>query len=429
MKVYINGKFYSEQNAKVSVFDHGLLYGDGVFEGIRAYHGRLFKLKEHIDRLFCSAKAILLDLPMTHAELMEATLETCRRNKLNDGYIRLVVTRGRGTLGLNPNRCSDPQVIIIAGKIQLYPPSLYKKGMEIVTVATTRNHHNAVNPAIKSLNYLNNIMAKIEANIAGYEEAIMLNAEGYVAECTGDNIFILKDGRMFTPPLSSGALHGITRGTAIDLLAELGVPTSEPNMTRYDLFNADECFLTGTGAEIVPVEIPASVALASSLHPLVMKSEGAANHKVWKRTRTDLYSDEVGKRLEAGFFIPATDYINALQYRAYALEDFLDRVLSKVDLLHTAVLPIPTPTLEQTAYRDGPAYLDMVVSLTRNTRPINFLGLPALSVTCGFTPDGLPTSFQLVGRPHAEALLFRIGHRFQLETRLHEAMPPALGRA
>ena len=253
MKVYINGKFYSEQNAKVSVFDHGLLYGDGVFEGIRAYHGRLFKLKEHIDRLFCSAKAILLDLPMTHAELMEATLETCRRNKLNDGYIRLVVTRGRGTLGLNPNRCSDPQVIIIAGKIQLYPPSLYKKGMEIVTVATTRNHHNALNPAIKSLNYLNNIMAKIEANIAGYEEAIMLNTEGYVAECTGDNIFILKDGRMFTPPLSSGALHGITRGTAIDLLAELGVPTSEPNMTRYDLFNADECFLTGTGAEIVPV--------------------------------------------------------------------------------------------------------------------------------------------------------------------------------
>ncbi len=187
--------------------------------------------------------------------------------------------------------------------------------------------------------------------------------------------------------------------------------------------------LRGAGAEIVPVEIPASVALASSLHPLIMKSEGAANHKVWKRTRTDLYSDEVGKRLEAGFFIPATDYINALQYRAYALEDFLDSVLSKVDVLHTAVLPIPTPTLKQTAYRDGPAYLDMVVSLTRNTRPINFLGLPALSVTCGFTPDGLPTSFQLVGRPHAEALLFRIGHRFQLETCLHEVMPPALGRA
>ena len=169
MKVYINGRFYSEQNAKLSVFDHGLLYGDGVFEGIRAYHGRVFKLKEHIDRLFYSAKAIMLNIPMTHAKLVEATLETCRRNRLTDGYIRLVVTRGRGTLGLNPNRCSNPQVIIIAGKIQLYPPSLYKKGMEIVTVPTTRNHHNAVNPAIKSLNYLNNILAKIEANTANLQ--------------------------------------------------------------------------------------------------------------------------------------------------------------------------------------------------------------------------------------------------------------------
>jgi aspartyl-tRNA(Asn)/glutamyl-tRNA(Gln) amidotransferase subunit A len=185
--------------------------------------------------------------------------------------------------------------------------------------------------------------------------------------------------------------------------------------------------LREAGAVIVPVKIPESVALASSLHPLVMKAEGAANHRPWKRTRADRYSDEVGKRLEAGFFIPATDYINALQYRAYALEDFLDNVLSEIDALHTAVLPIPTPTLEQTAYRDGPAYLDMVVSLTRNTRPVNFLGLPALSVTCGFTPDGMPTSFQLVGRPHAEAVLFRIGHRFQMETLLHKRVPQALG--
>jgi len=235
------------------VFDHGLLYGDGVFEGIRAYHGRVFKLKEHIDRLFYSAKAILLDIPMTHRQLMDATVEACRRNSITDGYIRLVVTRGAGTLGLNPNRCSNPQVIIIADKIQLYPPSLYKKGMEIVTVATTRNHHNAVNPAIKSLNYLNNILAKIEANTAGYEEAIMLNAEGYVAECTGDNVFIIKGNQMYTPALSSGALHGITRQTAIDLVGEMGIPTTEPNLTRYDLYNADECFLTGTGAEIVPV--------------------------------------------------------------------------------------------------------------------------------------------------------------------------------
>ena len=253
MKVYINGKFYSEKNSKISVFDHGLLYGDGVFEGIRAYHGRVFKLKEHIDRLFYSAKAILLNIPMSKQQLMDATVETCRKNNLNDGYVRLVVTRGAGTLGLNPNRCSNPQVIIIADTIQLYPASLYKKGMEIVTVATTRNHHNAVNPAIKSLNYLNNILAKIEANTAGYEEAIMLNSEGYVAECTGDNLFIIKDNQMFTPSLSSGALHGITRQTSIDLVGELGVSTSEPNLTRYDLYNADECFLTGTGAEIVPV--------------------------------------------------------------------------------------------------------------------------------------------------------------------------------
>ena len=253
MKVYINGKFYSEKNSKISVFDHGLLYGDGVFEGIRAYHGRVFKLKEHIDRLFYSAKAILLNIPMSKQQLMDATVETCRKNNLSDGYVRLVVTRGAGTLGLNPNRCSNPQVIIIADTIQLYPASLYKKGMEIVTVATTRNHHNAVNPAIKSLNYLNNILAKIEANTAGYEEAIMLNSEGYVAECTGDNLFIIKDNQMFTPSLSSGALHGITRQTSIDLVGELGVSTSEPNLTRYDLYNADECFLTGTGAEIVPV--------------------------------------------------------------------------------------------------------------------------------------------------------------------------------
>ena len=253
MKVYINGKFYSEKNAKISVFDHGLLYGDGVFEGIRAYHGRVFKLKEHIDRLFYSAKAILLDIPMSHQELMDATIETCRKNNITDGYIRLVVTRGAGTLGLNPNRCSNPEVIIIADTIQLYPTSLYKKGMEIVTVATTRNHHNAVNPAIKSLNYLNNILAKIEANTAGYEEAIMLNSEGFVAECTGDNLFIIKSEHMYTPALSSGALHGITRQTSIDLVGELGIATSEPNLTRYDLYNADECFLTGTGAEIVPV--------------------------------------------------------------------------------------------------------------------------------------------------------------------------------
>ncbi len=253
IKIFIDGKYYSERDAKVSVFDHGLLYGDGVFEGIRAYNGRVFKLKEHIDRLFCSAKAILLDIPMSHAQVMRATVETCRKNKLRDCYIRLVVTRGVGTLGLNPNRCKRGSVIIIASKIQVYPPELYARGMEIVTVPTVRNLHSAVNPAIKSLNYLNNILAKIEANNAGVEEAVMLNAEGYVAECTADNIFIVKEGKLMTPPLSAGALYGITRGTVMDLARAAGADVSEPNLTRYDLFNADECFLTGTGAEIIPV--------------------------------------------------------------------------------------------------------------------------------------------------------------------------------
>jgi branched-chain amino acid aminotransferase len=253
MKVYIDGKYCNERDAKISVFDHGLLYGDGIFEGIRAYNGRVFKLKEHIDRLFCSAKAIMLKIPMSAEEMIAAVVETCRRNKLRDGYIRLVVTRGAGTLGLNPNRCKNPCVIIIADKIQLYPEEYYRKGLEIITVATVRNLHSALNPAIKSLNYLNNILAKIEATNGGCEEAIMLNAEGFVAECTGDNIFIVKGNELLTPPLSAGALYGITRQVVMELAREDGMGVAEPNLTRYDLFNADECFLTGTGAEIVPV--------------------------------------------------------------------------------------------------------------------------------------------------------------------------------
>jgi len=253
MKIFIDGKYLDERDAKISVFDHGLLYGDGIFEGIRAYNGRVFKLKEHIDRLFCSAKAILLEIPLSHSALMKATIETCRKNKLRDGYIRLVVTRGVGNLGLNPRNCKKPSVIIIAGKIQVYPPALYARGMDIVTVPTTRNLHSALNPAIKSLNYLNNILAKIEANNAGVEEAVMLNSEGFVAECTADNLFIVKNGELFTPPLSAGALYGITRQTVIELAQEAGLKVSEPNLTRYDLFNADECFLTGTGAELIPV--------------------------------------------------------------------------------------------------------------------------------------------------------------------------------
>jgi branched-chain amino acid aminotransferase len=251
MKIYIDGKYYDEKNAKVSVMDHGLLYGDGVFEGIRCYNGRVFKLAEHIERLFYSAKAILLAIPMTHDEMAKAVVEACRRNKVRDGYVRLVVTRGVGSLGLNPYHCKQPSIIIIAGKIQLYPAELYEQGLNLITVPTARNLHSAVNPAIKSLNYLNNILAKIEALNGGCDEAVMLNAQGYVAECTGDNIFIVKGGRLFTPPLSAGALYGITRGVVLDLARENGLPTSEPDLTRYDLFNADECFVTGTGAEII----------------------------------------------------------------------------------------------------------------------------------------------------------------------------------
>lgn len=274
MKVFIDGKYYDERAAKISVFDHGLLYGDGIFEGIRAYNGRVFKLREHIDRLFYSAKAILLQIPMSHTDIMRAVVGACRMNKIRDGYIRLLVTRGVGTLGLNPNRCKNPSVIIIADKIQLYAPAFYQRGMEIITVPTTRNLHSALNPAIKSLNYLNNILAKIEANNAGVEEAVMLNAEGYVAECTGDNLFIVKNGALMTPPLSAGALYGITRQVVMELAEEEGLVVSEPNLTRYDLFNADECFLTGTGAEIVPVvKIDGRVVGSGKPGPITRKLE------------------------------------------------------------------------------------------------------------------------------------------------------------
>ena len=253
MKIYIDGQFYSEADAKISVFDHGLLYGDGVFEGIRMYHNRVFKLKEHIERLFWSAKALLLDIQMTPEEVAAATVETCRQNGLRDGYIRLVVTRGKGTLGLDPRKCPKPSVIIIATTIQLYPDKTYTDGLAIATIPTTRNAVNAINPAIKSLNYLNNVLARIEANNAGVEEAIMLNGDGFVAECTADNVFIVQKGKLYTPPLSAGALYGITRNTVLDCARALGIPTGEPNLSRYDLYIADEMFVTGTAAEMVPV--------------------------------------------------------------------------------------------------------------------------------------------------------------------------------
>lgn len=253
MKVYIDGEFFDKENAKVSVFDHGLLYGDGVFEGIRFYNGRVFKLEEHIDRLYASSRVLCLSIPMSRAQLIEDTLETIRQNGLRDGYIRLIVTRGVGNLGLSPDRCEKPSVIIIVSTITLYPDEFYKNGLEVVTVATRRTSSAAMPPAVKSLNYLNNILAKIEAAQANAAEALMLNEQGYVAECTGDNVFIVQNHRILTPPVNAGSLRGITRQVVIDMAGEMGIPVLEPEMTRYDIWTADESFLTGTAAEIIPM--------------------------------------------------------------------------------------------------------------------------------------------------------------------------------
>ncbi|MEO0795050.1 MAG: branched-chain-amino-acid transaminase [Verrucomicrobiota bacterium] len=253
MKVYLNGEFVDQADAKVSVFDHGFLYGDGIFEGIRLYDGNVFKLDEHLERLEFSAQAIMLDLPWTRAEIAEAVCESCRVNNLNNGYIRLIVSRGVGSLGLSPKSCANPQLIIIADQIQLYPPEFYTDGLKVITVATRRLNPAALPPMIKSLNYLNNILAKIEAGNLGYVEAFMLNDQGYVAECTGDNVFIVQHGKVFTPPVSAGSLTGITRQAVMEIVQELDLELVETNLTRYDLWIASECFLTGTAAEVVPV--------------------------------------------------------------------------------------------------------------------------------------------------------------------------------
>jgi branched-chain amino acid aminotransferase len=253
MKIYIDGQFYDKENAKISVFDHGLLYGDGVFEGIRFYNGRVFRLEEHIERLFDSAKAISLDIGLDMAAMSEALLETIRQNDLRDGYVRLVVTRGCGDLGLNPALCPRATVIIITSKITLYAPDKYENGLQVVTCATRRIAHGALSPMVKSLNYLNNILAKLEAQQAGAGEGLMLNEQGYVAECTGDNIFVVKKGALLTPPISSGALAGVTRSVVLEIAAEMQIRIGEPDLTRYDIYTADECFLTGTAAEVIPV--------------------------------------------------------------------------------------------------------------------------------------------------------------------------------
>lgn len=252
MKIYLNGDLVAKEDAKISVFDHGLLYGDGVFEGIRLYNGCVFKLDEHLERLEYSAKAILLDLPLDREQMKNAVCDTCRANNLENGYVRLVVTRGPGHLGLTPDGCGPAGVIIIADDIQLYPEELYQKGLKIISVPTRRINASALPPAVKSLNYLNNILAKIEAKKVGFQEALMLNDKGEVAECTGDNVFIISKGILYTPPLDSGSLRGITRGAVIDLAQELGLPCKEQALTRYDLWTADECFLTGTAAEVIP---------------------------------------------------------------------------------------------------------------------------------------------------------------------------------
>ncbi len=253
LKVYIGGKLYDKADAKISVYDHGLLYGDGVFEGIRSYAGNVFKLKEHVERLYDSARSIHLAIPISREEMAKAVVDTLAVNKLVDAYIRLIVTRGAGSLGLDPRRTTDPQVIIITDSISLYPPELYEHGLKIVTAGTMRNHPAALNPRIKSLNYLNNIMAKVEGANAGCLEALMLNHKGEVAECTGDNIFIVKAGVVHTPPITAGILQGITRDAVIDLARGSGLTVHERTMDRHDVYTADECFLTGTAAEVIPV--------------------------------------------------------------------------------------------------------------------------------------------------------------------------------
>jgi len=254
MKVYLNGKLVDKKDAKVSVFDHGFLYGDGVFEGIRVYNCLVFKLKEHIDRLFESAHTIMLEIPLTKKEMINAIIKTLKANRLKNAYIRVIVSRGEGDLGLDPRKCKGNEtVVIITDEVALYPKELYGRGMAIITVPTIRNLTEALNPQIKSLNYLNNILAKIEAINCGYQEALMMDHLGYIAECTGDNIFVVKKGELYTPPQCMGTLRGITRDAVLEIARKLKIPTHEHVLTRHELYISEECFLTGTAAEIVPI--------------------------------------------------------------------------------------------------------------------------------------------------------------------------------
>ncbi len=290
-QIYIDGKFFDEADAKVSVFDHGLLYGDGVFEGIRFYHGRVFRMEEHMERLWDSARSICLEIPLSHPEMDEALLETIRRNNLRDGYVRLVVTRGIGNLGLNPVHCKQSSVIIIVSTIALYPEEVYHRGLSIVTVPTRRMGPATLNPAIKSLNYLNNVLARIEANLANADEALMLNDAGNVAECTADNVFIVKRGQIMTPPITAGALRGITRSVVFDIAAEFGIKISEPEITRHDVYIADEAFLTGTAAEIIPmIKADGRVVGTGKPGPITMRMI-ARFRELTRETGTPIFSE------------------------------------------------------------------------------------------------------------------------------------------
>lgn len=280
VEIFINGKYFAKEDAKISVFDHGLLYGDGVFEGLRAYSGNVFRLQTHLDRLYESARAIMLTIPMTTVELAEGVRATVKRNNITDGYIRLVVTRGAGSLGIDPSKTADPQVIIIADHIQLYPQEMYDNGMEIVTASTIRNHPAALNPRIKSLNYLNNILAKLEGKRAGCQEALMLNHLGEVAECTADNIFTVKHGALYTPPIDAGILEGVTRNAIIELAQLAGITVHQMTMQRHDVYTADECFLTGSGAEVIPVVKVDSRDIGTGAVGPVTKQLSQAFHKL-----------------------------------------------------------------------------------------------------------------------------------------------------
>lgn len=269
MKIYIDGKYYNREEAKISVFDHGLLYGDGLFEGIRIYNSSVFRLREHLERLYDGAKAIGLTIPLSMDEMENTVNEAVKENEKKNGYIRLIVTRGTGDLGVSPATCTRASVIIIVGDISLYPKEYYEKGIPVMTSSVRRVSHQNFDPRIKSLNYLNNVLAKIEANRAGCLEAVMLNERGFVAECTGDNIFIVKNGVLVTPPPYDSILEGITRGTVLSLAARTGIDVKEVSITQFDLYTADECFLTGTGAELIPVTtIDGRTIGSGSIHPV-----------------------------------------------------------------------------------------------------------------------------------------------------------------